>query len=127
MDVDTLNALKKLQCELTVTSGLHLKGSKLIIPKTLQDRVVKLAHHGHQGIVKTKRRIRENVWSPGIDALVEKKAKSRLACQASTYPPKSFMEPQNMSKLQDGLWQKIVIDFCGPFPSGNYLLVAIDE
>ena len=67
------------------------------------------------------------MWFTGIDALVEKKVKICLACQASTHPPKSYMEPQKMSKLPDGPWQKIAIDFCGPFPSGDYLLVAIYE
>ena len=97
MDINTLKTLKKLQCELTVTSGgLFLKGTKLIIPKKLQDRDVELAHQGHQGIVETKGLIREKVWFPGIDALVEKKVKNCLACQASTHPPKSYMEPQQM-------------------------------
>ena len=99
VDIDTLKGLTKLQCELTVTSGgLLIKGTKLIILKKFQDRVVELAHQSHEGIVKTKRLM----WFPGIDELVEKKAKSCLACQASTHPPKSNMEPQNMSKLPDG-------------------------
>ena len=83
-------------------SGLLLMGTKLISPKKFQDRVVELGHQGHQGIVKTKRLIREKLWFPGIDPLVEKKVKRCLACQASTYPPKSYMEPQNMSKLDHG-------------------------
>ena len=69
VDIDTLKALKKFQCELMVTSGglllngtkliipkklqceltvtrggRLLKGTKLIIPKKLQDRDVELAH-----------------------------------------------------------------------------------
>ena len=37
------------------------------------------------------------------------------------------MEPLKMSKLPEGPWQHVDIDFCGPSPSGDYLLVAIDE
>jgi len=41
--------------ELTITNdGLVLKQNKIVIPKALQKRVVKLAHTGHQGIEKTK-------------------------------------------------------------------------
>ena len=32
-----------------------------------------------------------------------------------------------MSPLPDGPWQEISIDFCGPFPTGEYLLVAVDD
>ena len=41
----------------------------MVVPTKLQERVVELAHQGHQGMVKTKRLIREKVWFPGIDAL----------------------------------------------------------
>ena len=69
VDIDTLKAQEKLQCELTVTiGGLLLPGTKLIIPEKLQDRVVELTHQGHQAVVKIKRLIREKVWFPGIDA-----------------------------------------------------------
>ena len=78
-------------------------------------------------MVKTKRLIREKVWCPGIDVLVEKRVKRCMACQVSTHLPESSMEPLKMSKLPEGPWQHVDFDFCGPFPSGDYLLVAIDE
>ena len=60
--IDILKALKKLHCEMAVKSGrLLLKGTKLIIPKKLQDRVVELA----QGIVKTKRLMKDRCGSLG--------------------------------------------------------------
>ena len=37
-----------------------------------------LAHEGHQGLVKTKALIRERVWFPGIDRLVEQTVESCL-------------------------------------------------
>ena len=78
VDIDILKGLKKLQCELMVTSGgLLLKGRKLIILKKLQDKTVELA---------------QKVWFPGVDTLVEKKVKSCIVCQASTHPPKSYVD-----------------------------------
>lgn len=38
---------------------------------TLQQRVMQLAHEGHQGIAKTKSLLREKVWFPNIDRRVE--------------------------------------------------------
>ena len=123
-----MKTFKKLRSELSITrGGLLLKGTKMVVPTKLQERVVELAHQGHQGMVKTKRLIREKVWFPGIDVLVEKRVKRCMACQASTHLPESSMEPLKMSKLPEGPWQHVDIDFCGPFPSGDYLLVAIDE
>ena len=128
VNMEALKNLKRLKDELTITSdGLLLKGTKLVIQKKLQMKVVEHAHQGHQGIVKTKRLIREKVWFPGIDELVEDKIQNCLACQASTLDSKAKYEPLIMSELPDGPWQKVDIDFCGPFPSGDYLLVAMDE
>ena len=44
-----------------------LHDSKLVIPKSLQEKVLNIAHEGHQGIVKTKQLLREKVYFPGID------------------------------------------------------------
>ena len=32
-----------------------------------------------------------------------------------------------MSKLPRGPWDKVSVDFSGPYPNGEYLLVVIDE
>jgi hypothetical protein len=36
-------------------------------------------------------------------------------------------EPLQMSSVPSGPWKEISMDFCGPFPSGDYLVVVIDE
>ena len=48
-----------------------------------------------------------------------------LPCQATT--PEEPREPLNMSELPEGPWQHISMDFCGPLPTGEYLLVIVDE
>jgi hypothetical protein len=32
-----------------------------------------------------------------------------------------------MSELPKGPWLKLSLDFCGPLPSGDYLMVIVDE
>jgi len=44
--------------ELSEIDGVLLRGSRIVIPVTLREHVLKLAHEGHQGIVKTKQRLR---------------------------------------------------------------------
>ena len=61
----TYNAYAKLSQELTVleVDGLEiiLRGTRLVIPQTLQRHCVDLAHDGHLGIVNTKALLREKV------------------------------------------------------------------
>ena len=51
--------------ELTVNakSDLILRGSRIVIPTTLQQKAVDIAHKGHQGIVKAKKLLRVVSWN----------------------------------------------------------------
>ena len=118
---------KRLKDELLVYSGVILRGNRIVVPSKLRERAVELAHVGHQGIVKTKRLIREKVWFPGIDKMVKDKVDNCLACQAVTPSKSSRIEPLQMTPLPSGPWKMLAMDFLGPFPSGDYLLVVIDE
>ena len=123
-DYPMLKALYRLRNELTVNAGENviLRGTRLVLPTSLQHKAISLAHDGHLGIVKTKQLVREKVWFPGIDEMVEKMIKYCIPCQAAT--SQNHMEPLNMSELPKGPWQNVSIDFTGPFPSGDYLLVV---
>ena len=52
------------------------------MPRLLRDRVVQLEHEGHQGIVKTKYRLRSKVWWPGMDKDVETFVKFAMAARS---------------------------------------------
>ena len=88
----------------------------------MQQKVVAIAHQSHQGSAKTKQCIREKVWFHAIDKLVEDAVKSCIPCQAS-HPGTAQREPLQQTPLPSPL----AIDFAGPFPTGDYLLVVIDE
>ena len=66
-----LNHLSRICSELTVAETEHghvlLRAHRIVIPQGLTDRIVGIAHEGHQGIAKTKSLLREKVWWPGID------------------------------------------------------------
>jgi hypothetical protein len=124
-----LNTVTKLRYELALVpvndSEILLHDNRIVIPKDLHMRVIDLTHEGHHRRVRTKQPLREKVYFPGIDKLVEKTCKSCIPCLTST--PKSTFEPLQMSKLPSNVWEKLSIDFCGRFPSGYYLMVIIDE
>ena len=98
----------------------------LVIPRELQRQVVKLAHEGHQGVVKTKQLLRQKVWFNGSAEMIEEECRNCLPCQASTHGGTSQEEIQP-SPLPSGSWEHLCADFTGPFANGKYLLVVIDE
>ena len=118
---------KKEKDELLVYKGTILKGNRIVVPNTLRARAVELAHVAHQGIVKTKRLIREKVWFPGVDKMVKEKVDSCLSCQAATTGNAQRLEPLQMTPLPRAAWKELSMDFLGPLPSGDYLMIVIDE
>ena len=120
------DAYKRVKEEISCTeSGILLRGSRIIIPEALTQRAVDLAHAGHQGIVKTKALIREKIWFPGIDSMVEKTIRSCNACQANT--PSLDREPLKMSTLPSKPWSEISTDF-GQVPGTlSYFMVISDD
>ena len=64
---------------------------------------------------------------PSIDKMTKEKVKSCLPCQAATTGTLPRPEPLNMTLLPIAPWQEVAVDFFGPFPSGEHLLVAVDE
>ncbi|KAI8513647.1 hypothetical protein Bbelb_079710 [Branchiostoma belcheri] len=123
----SIEVIAKVQGELTVNQDqdLLLRGNRIIIPATLQSRVIAIAHEGHQGISKTKALLREKVWFPGIDDKVNEALKGCLACQATTKTPTAV--PLQPTVMPEHPWSELCADFWGPLPSGDYLMVVIDE
>jgi hypothetical protein len=112
--------------EFSIVDGVILRDHRIVVPTSLQQHVVEIAHHTHQGMVKTKQLVREKVWFPGIDKMVEDAVRSCIPCQAS-YPGPNKREPICPTKLPSKPWEEVAVDFAGPFPSGQYLLVVMDE
>ena len=121
-----IQAFSKIRDELSIAedSGIILRGSRIVLPNSLRQKAIEIAHEGHQGVVKTKRLLREKVWFPGIDNLVQQNIETCIPCQATG--SKSKPEPLEMTDLPPEVWHTVNIDFCGPFPGGEYLLVVID-
>lgn len=61
-----------------------MKNDKIVIPKSLREKAIKLSNEGHQGIVKTKSYIRSKVYFPNMNAKIEAAIQKCLPCQANT-------------------------------------------
>ena len=121
-----LTPYQSIRNELTVSdNGIVLPGNRLVMPRKLRNQTLNIAHGQHQGIVKTKTLLRTKVWWPGIDRQIETLISSCVQCQAAN--DSKNVEPLKMTTMPPKPWQVIHGDFCGPFPSGDYLLVLMDE
>ena len=111
--------------ELTLIGHVVLRGTTIIVPQALRKRVVNLAHEGHQGVVKTKERLRTKVWWPGMNRDAENKCTECYGCQLVT---KNVQPPPVKAKmLPKQPWEGVAVDLMGPLPTGEHLLVLVES
>ena len=122
----TFHTLHANRAELSLAhkDSIILKGHRIALPEAVQNRAVKIAHAGHQGIVKTMALLREKVWFKNMQPLVEENIKNCHTCQISAHKP--TREPLQMSPLPAAPWAEVSADF-GHLQNGKYLLVVTDE
>lgn len=110
--------------ELGKVGSLIVRGSRLVIPGSLRQRMLQLAHEGHPGRTKMQQRLRYSCWWPGMDDMIARMVATCEGCRLVSQPERP--EPMQRRKLPEAPWMDIAIDFLGPLPSGDYLLVVID-
>ena len=126
VDCAELSRFQRVKDDLTVNdqANIILRGNRIVIPKTLRERAISIAHEGHQGLVKTKKLLREKVWFPKIDDEIKRRIEQCAPCQPNSCG--SRPDPLQMSPLPPEAWHTLHMDFCGPFPTGEYLFAVID-
>lgn len=117
-------AYKVFAIELCFADEIALRGSRIIIPTSLRERTLELAHEGHPGMTKMKQRLRSKVWWPKIDQQVEAFVKKCRGCMLVAAP--SAPEPLKRKELPSEPWQHVAIDFMGPLPSQHNLFIIVD-
>ena len=111
--------------ELASLGYLVLRGTRILVPKTLREDILSLGHEGHPGIVLMKQRLRSKVWWPGIDKEIENFCKSCYGCQVASQVT-TKPEPMSRRELPSQPWEHLSADFLGPLPSGENFLVIVD-
>ena len=113
---------KMIKEELSLERDCILRGARVVIPVPLRSRVMKEIHEGHQGIVKSKAIARSFVWWPGIDKDIETYVRNCEQCALHQNNPKPIsLHPWEYARYP---WQRLHIDFAGPFLGSSYLIVV---
>ena len=76
------------------------------------------------GMDITKRMLRQRIWFPDMERLVEQTIGSCLTCQAST--GEYQQDPLRPNRMPEDLWDTIYSDHWGPTREDDHLLVFID-
>ena len=105
--------------ELSVSKGLLLRGSRLVIPQSLQSEILTKLHAGHQGISKCRQRALQSVWWPAITKDIEDTINRCLVCCKTRF---QYAEPLMSSGFPDYPWQRVASDLF-EWKRQKYLLV----
>lgn len=108
---------------------------KMWIPKTLTDIILKKEHDepnsSHSGIIKTLEKIRRMYYWPKMKPEIYKYINACQICKMSKATNKCSVPPLKTHECPERPWQRIFIDFMGPYPRsklGNtFLLVVLDH
>ena len=117
-------AYLQIKDELSVIGSVLLKGSRIVVPEALRSKILKLGHKGHLGIVGTKQNLRTRVYWPGMAKDIEKFVKTCHECQITDET--KIVADVSPTKLPDAPWKCLGIDYLGPLPSGESVLVVVD-
>ena len=106
--------------ELSINSGLILKGNRIIVPQSMQKEIMKSLHIGHPGITKVKSRTRTTVYWPGINNQLDDLSRTCHQCQE--FQNRQPSEEPLHHEVPDTPWTKVATDLFHLFKK-TYLLV----
>ena len=66
--------------DLTTIDGMIVKGTRIVIPKSMHRDVLQKLHNAHQGMDRTKRRARQSCYWPKMNSQIEKMIKGCTQC-----------------------------------------------
>lgn len=125
-----LMPFRRISDELSLVDGILRRGGLLVVPSSLQRKVLDLAHEGHPGIRAMKRRIREDFWWPGVDRSIEHYVRDCCACVLSDKSQVTHPSPIDPVVVKNLPWNKLALDVAGPFTISNgppmYALVLVE-
>ena len=108
--------------QLSITNGCLLWGLRVIIPPQHQAAILRLLHEGHPGMSRMKSLALLHVWWPSIDDDMESFVKACTNCAETASNPTKV--PLHQWDIPAKPWQRLHIDFAGPYRGKMWMLVV---
>ena len=93
-----------------------------MIPEKLRQAVLEELHDVHPGVTRMKALARSYVWWPKMDQEIEQLSKECETCCLNQNNPATA--PVHMWEQPSGPWERIHLDYAGPFLGKMFLIVA---
>ena len=92
---------------LSIGNDILLHGSQIVVPHSLRKETLEKIHHGHQGIVRCRLRMKNSVWWPGASTEIAQRVENCAKCAKVATQRK---EPLISSPTPDYPWQVVGSD-----------------
>lgn len=121
-----MRTYESIQEDLRVVNGCLIKAGAIVIPLSLREEALRVAHAGHPGRSAMKSVMRSRVWWPGMSAAIDEWVKTCKGCTLAASGEKPV--PMLRTILPDAPWEKLAIDFNGPHSAcgGKQIVVLVD-
>ncbi|KAK7574018.1 hypothetical protein V9T40_011209 [Parthenolecanium corni] len=107
--------------EISFERGIHLWHNRIIVPSSLRRKILQRLHESHPGVNAMKSLARISIWWPCCDKEIENLVKSCDDCQK--HQPQEPSTPLNLWNLPSKPWDRIHIDFTGPYNGLNWFVI----
>lgn len=106
--------------ELSIHNGLLFKNSRLVIPESLHQEMLRRLHSGHQAITKCLQQARNSIWWLGISKQLKTFVEDCPTCAKNRY---QLAELLITSTIPEYPWQRVAADLF-EWRSTSYLLLV---
>ena len=123
---EEIRRFSKILPELTITgNGIILKAHRIVLPESLQQLAIELAHRGsHPAQSSMERRLRAHFYFHDMSSKIDKLLSSCLHC--ASFNNKKSSEPLSHHQVPENIWDTVAVDLYGPMPSRNHVVVVQD-
>lgn len=110
----------KVRDSLSIVSKCLMFGNRVVIPVSLQKRVLDLIHASHPGIVRSKMLARGSVWWPSLNSDIEVLCSHCVPCAKANFKGEPDFVPWTPAKYP---FERVHVDFFH-FNSLNFLIIT---
>lgn len=122
---DEIKVFQSVREELYASEGL-LKAGSVVVPESLRQKALRIAHIGHPGSSAMRSILRERVWWIRMDRAAEEYVQRCESC--TLVSKKNPPVPMMRTILPEATWDLLAADFSGPYArhGGVYIMLIVD-